>query len=328
MKAVVIDKPGGVDVLQIKEVPVPKVKPGWVLMKIMAFGFGRSEMLTRTGESPSVQFPRVIGIECVGEIADPSDSHFSKGQKVISLMGGLGREFDGSHEEYALIPSQNIYPVEGAAADYDWATLAAIPETYYTAYSSVVNALRVKKGETLLIRGGTSTVSIAALQVAKALGATVVSSTRSPDKKGGRLKEHGADHVIREEADVSDSLYELFPNGVDKILEMVGTATLNNSLSLLAAGGIACMTGEMGGEWEFGKWSPMEQIKSETYLTIFASTDVVAGRIQEMFRFISGHSLQVKPAHVFPLDQIREAHALVESGDAKGKVVVLNEDNR
>ncbi|MEA5002036.1 MAG: zinc-binding dehydrogenase [Christensenella sp.] len=327
MKAVVIDRPGGVDVLQIKEVPIPEVKPGWVLMKIRAFGLGRSEVLTRLGQSPSVKLPRVIGIECVGEILHPSDSSFAKGQKVVTLMGGLGREFDGSYEEYALIPSKNIYPVNDAAGSYDWPTLAAIPETYYTAYSSVVNALRVQKGETLLIRGGTSTVSIAALQVAKALGATVISTTRNPEAKGAMLREHGADKIIKEQDDVSNDLFRLCPNGVDKVLEMVGTTTLNNSLALLCEGGIACMTGEMGGEWEFDKWAPMEQIKSETYLTIFANTDVIAQRIQEMFRFVHDHDLNVAPAHIFPLSQIRQAHTLVESGEAKGKVVVVNEDN-
>ncbi|WML56183.1 alcohol dehydrogenase catalytic domain-containing protein [Neobacillus sp. PS2-9] len=176
MKAVVLEKPCKADELVVQEVPTPKVKPGWVLVKIKAFGINRSEIFTRQGDSPSVKLPRIIGIECAGAIEDPSDSSFQKGQKVVSLMGGLGREFDGSYAEYALIPSSQVYPIDN---DLDWVELAAIPEMYYTAYASLFDTLRLTKGETLLIRGGTSSVGLAALQLAKSVGATVVSTTRT-----------------------------------------------------------------------------------------------------------------------------------------------------
>jgi NADPH2:quinone reductase len=155
------------------------------------------------------------------------------------------------------------------------------------------------------------------------LGATVISTTRSPDKKGKTLTARGADHVIKEEDDISEAVFALCPEGVDRVIEMIGTSTLNNSLSLLAPGGIACMTGELGGEWEFNKWAPMEQVKSETYLTIFASTPVIEERLGEIFRFIDRHSLKVEPAHVLPLEEIRTAHRLIESGEAKGKIVIV-----
>jgi NADPH2:quinone reductase len=177
MKAVVLEHPCEPQELKVRDVPLPEVKPGWVLVKIKAFGINRSEIFTRQGHSPSVQLPRIIGIECVGEVEDPSDSSWVKGQRVVSLMGGLGRDFDGSYAEYALIPSDQVYPVD---IQLDWAELAAIPEVYYTAYASLFDTLKLTHGETLLIRGGTSSVGLAALQLAKSIGARVISTTRNP----------------------------------------------------------------------------------------------------------------------------------------------------
>lgn len=138
MKAVVLERACKPEELKIKEVPIPKVKPGWVLVKIKAFGINRSEMFTRQGHSLSVKFPRIIGIECIGQIEDPSDSTFQKGERVASLMGGLGREFDGSYAEYVLIPSKQVYSIP---IEMKWTELAAIPEMYYTAYASLFECL-------------------------------------------------------------------------------------------------------------------------------------------------------------------------------------------
>ena len=160
-------------------------------------------------------------------------------------MGGLGREFDGSYAEYALIPSSQVYPIDN---DMDWVELAAIPEMYYTAYASLFDTLRLKKGETLLIRGGSSSVGLAALQLAKSVGATVISTTRNKNKLEF-LKEYGADFVLLDDESLSEQLFSLFPNGVNKVLELVGTVTLKHSLKLLSEHGILCMTGILGGEW-------------------------------------------------------------------------------
>jgi NADPH:quinone reductase len=267
MKAVVLEKPCRADELVIQEVPIPKVKPGWVLVRIKAFGINRSEIFTRQGDSPSVKLPRIIGIECAGEIVDSSDSSFQIGQRVVSLMGGLGREFDGSYAEFALIPSSQVYPINN---DMDWVKLAAIPEMYYTAYASLYDTLQLWEGETLLIRGGTSSVGLAALQLAKSAGATVISTTRTTNKLK-LLKEYGADYVLLDDGSLSKQLFSLFPNGVNKVLELVGTVTLKQSLKLLSEHGILCMTGILGGEWVLDNFEPMMDIPSGTYFTQFDS---------------------------------------------------------
>ena len=126
MKAVVIEKAGGPEALQLKEIPTPKVKPGWSLVRVKGFGINRSEIYTRNGESPDVKFPRVLGIECVGEIADTTDAkRLPVGQKVASIMGGMGRDFDGGYAEYALLPNKQIYAVN---TDLPWDEFVAIPE--------------------------------------------------------------------------------------------------------------------------------------------------------------------------------------------------------
>ena len=175
----------------VSEIPIPEVNPGWVLVKNHAAGLNHSEALLRMFEIENdyIQKPIVPGIECVGEVADPSDSRFSKSDKVIALMGGMGRLFNGSYAEYALLPTTNVFKVE---TDLDWISLAAVPETYFTAYGSLTECLLLNDSDTLLVRGATSTVGQAAIQLGKAMGARVIAACRK-EKDFDRLKAIGAD---------------------------------------------------------------------------------------------------------------------------------------
>ncbi len=320
MKAVVLKKPCKALELTVQEVPVPEVKPGWVLVKIKAFGINRSEIFTRQGDSPSVKLPRIIGIECAGEIENPSDSHFKKGQHVVSLMGGLGRDFDGSYAEYSLIPANQLYAVD---EDMEWVELAAIPEMYYTAYASLFEVLKISNGETLLIRGGTSSVGMAALQLAKSAGVKVISTSRTKSNLD-RLSKFGADYVLLDDEDLQKNLYSICPNGVNKVLELVGTVTLKNSLGLVSEGGIVCMTGILGGEWVMNHFEPMENIPSGAYLTQFTSTVIKEKLLKELIKYIKENKIEVPISKVFSLNEIQKAHQLMESNTALGKIVVVN----
>ena len=164
MNAIVIYEAGGPEKLIYKEIPVPAVKPGWSLVRIIGRGVNHSEIFTRDGQSPSVTFPRILGIECVGVIEESTDpGRLPVGQKAISIMGEMGRAFDGGYAEYALLPNHQIYPV---TTDLPWETLAALPETYYTAYGSMKN-LRITEGSRILVRGGTSGVGVAFVRLVK-----------------------------------------------------------------------------------------------------------------------------------------------------------------
>jgi NADPH2:quinone reductase len=320
VKAVLLERPCAPKDLVVREVPIPEVKPGWVLVKIKGFGINRSEMYTRQGHSPSVKFPRVIGIECVGEIEDSSDSPYKKGQRVVSLMGGLGREFDGSYAEYALIPYNQVYPINN---DMDWVKLAAIPEMFYTAYASIFDSLKLMRGETLLIRGGTSSVGLAALQLAKSIGATVISTTRNKGKVN-YLKQLGSDYVLLDDENMSEQLFAIFPKGVNKVLELVGTVTLKQSMTLVSENGILCMSGILGNEWEMDRFEPLVDIPTGVYFTAFTSETIKGELLVELFTHIAKHAIQVPIAKIFTLDQIHEAHLLMEGNAANGKIVVMN----
>ena len=123
MRAFVIKEPGGPEKLELREVPRPTPRDGWVLIRNRAFGLNRSEWFTRRGESPSVEFPRVLGIECVGEVVAAPGCDLAAGQRVAAMMGGMGRQFDGSYAEYVLVPQQHVFPLK---TNLDWRILGAL----------------------------------------------------------------------------------------------------------------------------------------------------------------------------------------------------------
>ena len=191
MRAVVLDAPGPVENLQIRDLPVPEPPPGWVRIKVMAFGLNRSELHTRLGYAEGVTLPRVLGIEAVGIVDAAPDEDLVPGQQVATLMGGMGRVFDGGYAEYTVVPSNQVVPF---SSDLPWEVIGAVPETLQTAYGSLTTGLDLSNGQTLLVRGGTSSVGLAAITVAKDLGATVLATTRQPDRAQALL-DHGVDHV-------------------------------------------------------------------------------------------------------------------------------------
>ncbi|HAQ21808.1 MAG TPA: alcohol dehydrogenase [Prolixibacteraceae bacterium] len=320
MKAVVLYKTCSPEELTISEVPVPEVKPGWVLIKVKAFGLNRSELMMREYEANAsyIQLPRILGIECAGEIADGSDSGFRKGQRVVALMGGMGRSFDGSYAEYTLVPTKNIFTID---SDLDWIELAAIPETYYTAYGSLFNSLQLSPEDILLVRGGTSAAGLAAIQLAKSLGATVLASTRKENKRD-LLIAQGANHVLIDDGTLKDQLLSLYPQGVNKVLELIGPATLLESASLLCQHGIVCVTGILGKKGTIDHFYPIKDIPSGVYLTGFSSNYPTQKIMDDIFNHLKNHNLHPTIAKVFALDEIGQAHQLMENNEANGKVVI------
>lgn len=151
MKAAVLYHPGGPENFVMKYRPIPLPNSGEVLVKVKAFGLNRSELMTRKGLSPSVQFPRVPGIECVGEVVKDPSGDLRPGQPVAVFMGGMGRDFDGSYQEYAIIPRSIPYPFQSTL---DWAQLGAMPEMFQTVYGSLHLALSIRSGQTILVSGG------------------------------------------------------------------------------------------------------------------------------------------------------------------------------
>lgn len=317
MKAVKIYQAGGPEQLIYQDVPTPDIKEGWSLVKIKGFGINHSEIFTREGKSPSVQFPRILGIECVGEVAQSSTPALAVGQKVISIMGEMGRAFDGSYAEYVLLPNEQIYPVH---TDLDWTTLAAIPETYYTAFGSL-QQLRIAPQDRVLVRGAGSGVGVAFAQLLKAHFPHVVlhGSTRNP-AKATRLQAVGFDEVITE----ADGKIQT-DQSYDKILELVGPATLRDSFSHINEHGIVCNTGQLGNIWCVNDFDPIIELKNNSYLTAFYSGNVSQAKLDAMFDYIRQFNVKILIERVFTLEQVPEAHRFLQSADGFGKVVVVNE---
>ena len=317
MKAVKIYQAGGPEQLIYQDVPTPNVKDGWSLVKINGFGINHSEIFTREGKSPSVQFPRILGIECVGEVTQSSTPALAVGQKVVSIMGEMGRAFDGSYAEYVLLPNEQIYPVH---TDLDWTTLAAIPETYYTTFGSL-QQLRIAPQDRVLVRGAGSGVGVAFAQLLKAQFPHIVlhGSTRNP-AKATRLQAVGFDEVITE----ADGKIQT-DQSYDKILELVGPATLRDSFSHINEHGVVCNTGQLGNIWYVNDFDPIIELKNNSYLTTFYSGTMSQAKLDAMFDYIWQFNVKILIERVFTLEQVPEAHRFLQSTDGFGKVVVMNE---
>lgn len=320
MKAAVTVNTGNPGVIKFQEVPVPNIKSGWVLIKVKAFGLNRSELFTRKGDSPGVEFPRIQGIECVGIVEEDPSNTYKKGKQVAAIMGGMGRFFDGGYAEYTLAPLEIIFPFESTLA---WDILGTIPEMFQTVSGSLNQALEIEKDETLLIRGGTSSIGMLSCQLAKAKGLTVISTTRNSEKTQALL-DNGVDHVIIDNGTVKEQVRKIYPMGVNKVLELIGTRTLKDSLKCITPKGMVCMTGILGSEWTMKAFTPMGDIPSLGRLTVYMgeSKNLSKELLQEFIDDIERGNIKLNIDKVFRLDEVAKGHQYMEDNKAKGKLVV------
>jgi len=323
MRAVVLDAPGPAENLHIRDLPVPEPPPGCVRIKVMAFGLNRSELHIRLGLAQGVTFPRVLGIEAVGVVDGSPDGDLAPGQQVATLMGGMGRALDGGYAEYTVVPRSQVIPFTSELA---WDVIGAVPETLQTAHGSLTTGLDLAQGQTLLVRGGTSSVGLAAATVAKDLGATVLATTRQPDRMGALL-DHGVDHVLVDDGQIADQVHDLLGAGVDAALELVGTPTLPDTLRATRVHGTVCFTGMLSNQWTVPDFYPIDYIPTGVRLTGYGggSADLAPDVLQGYLDRLADGSASFGPIRVHQLEDIREAHLDLEHNRTFGKHVVLTQ---
>jgi NADPH:quinone reductase-like Zn-dependent oxidoreductase len=323
MRAIVIRHYGGPDVLAIEERPDPVPEPGQVLISVKAFGLNHAELYFRQGVWGEVA--EITGIECAGEIANDPEGKWKRGQKVVALVGGMGRSINGSYAELVRVPRSNVTTVD---TSMPWEELAALPESYATAWTALMSILELSRGQTALIRGATSALGQAAINIAANAGARILATTRNASRVA-LLEGLGAHEVLLEHSELSSAVRARHPQGVDAVLDIVGNTTILDSLAALRRGGHACAVGFLGGGGPL-QLEPVFQIPSGRLLSVFASA-LVTGTSEFPLNEIPFQTIvdrtvngayKASPARVFGFNEIREAHRLLESGQAAGKVVV------
>jgi len=322
MRAIVISSFGGPSVLEHRDVPKPVPADDEALIRVHAFGVNHAEMHMRKGEWDV--WNAITGLECVGEIAACPSGAFAVGTKVAGVMGGLGRDRPGSYGSYVAVPLTNVISL--AETSLAWDQLAALPEVYCTAYSAVRTVLDVQPGETVLIRGATSTIGQAAVHLAVDAGARVTGTTRR-EGRFEALRAMGAAEAVREQ----DGLAAHLEPGrrFDKVLNLIGNRVLLESIGLTRTGGRMLQAGWLGGLDPVLDFNPMVQMESGVHFSLFHSK--VLGTpgwelenipLQEIVKKIEAGKWDAKPTYVFSYDDIQKAHEILDSHNAGGKIVV------
>lgn len=326
MKAYVIERAGGPEVLRLADVPSPQAKGDEVTIRVRAFGLNRAEVYRRAGKMGPINGPVVPGIEAVGEVISDASGTFRPGQRVATAMGGMQFTRSGSYAEEVAVLRSNVIDLQDTTLS--WEELAALPESYLTAWGALGSSLGLAKGQTLLVRGATSALGLAATVYAKTLGATVLATTRS-EGNVSRLREVGADVALVDRGRVEEEVRRAYPEGIDAALEVVGVATLRDTIKTLKPFGAVAVVGLLGGPPVLENFHLMQDLPGATRLSFFQSgllgtpaLPLAEAPLKAIAAGISAGRLPSLLARTFDFGDVPQAHALMESDRALGKLVV------
>ena len=322
MRAIVIDHYGGPEGLRQQELPDPVPAAGEVLVRVHAFGLNHAECYFRSGAWGDVA--RVTGIEAAGTVEHDPAGVFATGSRVVAVLGGMGRTRNGSYAELVTVPAENVAAVD---VDLPWPVLAAVPEAYATAWSALHRNLDIRAGQRLLVRGATSAVGQAVLQLGALAGATVIATTRNTER-APYLRRLGADTVLVDDGALAAQLGE--GGQVDALVDLVGNPVLRDSLRCVGAGGRLVQLGFLGGLAPVEAFNPLSDLPTGVHLSFYGSAFVLGSvryplseiPLADIFRQVRSGRLHAQPVQTFAFDEIVAAHRLMEAGTAGGKLVV------
>ena len=322
MKAIVLPKFGGPEVFEYRTVPKPAPMDGELLIRVKAFGLNHAEMHMRRGEWD--EWNPISGLECAGIVEACPGGEIPAGSTVIGVMGGIGRTRSGSYGEYVNVPTTNVVKID---TKLPWEELAALPEVYSTAYCCAFTILDVQPGETLLVRGASSTIGQAVVHLAVNAGLKVTGTTRRKERFD-MLRDMGAVEAKVERQE----LHKDFPPEFkfDKVLNLIGNRVLVESISLTRVGGRMLQAGWLGGLEPVVDFNPMLDMQPGVHFSLFHSGKVLGAPefplsaipLQDIVRKIEDGAWDAKPTHVFGFKDIRKGHEMLDSHNAGGKIVI------
>lgn len=321
MRAVRLNGPGPAESLVVTDVPRPVPRPGWILIRVKAFGLNRSELHLRQGVAGNARFPVIPGIEATGIVEEAPGGEFEPGTTVMAMMGGMGRSFDGGYAEFASVPARQVVPF---TSTLDWPLLGAVPEMLQTAHGSLAIGTGLVRGQTLLIRGGTSSVGMAAAVLAHRAGVRVISTTRRQGMEAA-LRRLGVDEVVLDDGAIADRVRDLAPGGVDGAIELVGVNVLRDTLAATRSGGTVCFTGMLSDEWTIPQFYPMDWLPNGVRLTAYSGDagDLPPAVLDDYLQAVAAGEAEIPVGTVYGLDDIALAHRDLEENRKPGKLVVI-----
>lgn len=326
MQVIEIASYGGPDVLRLAERPAPVAGAGEVLVRVAASGVNRPDVLQRKGYyAPPPGASDIPGLEVAGAIESGDEAALARaglriGQRVCALVAG------GGYAELCAVPAGQCLPVPGALTDVE---AASLPETYFTVWSNVFDRGQLKAGETLLVQGGSSGIGVAAIQLARALGATVIVTAGSEEKCAACLK-LGAHHAInyRNQDFTAEVLRLTDGRGADVVLDMVAGSYVAREVECLAEDGRLVIIAVQGGTAaSFDAGLVLRRRLTVTGSTLRARPTsfkaAIAQALQsQVWPLLAAGKVAPVVHSVFPAAQAAQAHALMESNQHVGKIVL------
>ena len=323
MRAVIASAPGGPEVLTVTDLPDPEPGPGEVVLDVTATAVNRADTLQRQGHYPPPPGASdVLGLECSGVVSAvaPDVTDWAVGDEVCALLAG------GGYAEKVAVPAGQLMPVPKGV---DLVTAGALPEVACTVWSNVFMVAGLQPGETLLVHGGAGGIGSVAIQLAKALGSTVV-TTAGSEEKLELCRSLGADVAVsyRDQDFVEEVRAATDGRGADVILDNMGAKYLDRNVSALATQGRLVIIGMQGGskaELNIGKLLAKRGAVIATSLRsrpVEEKAAICASVVEHVWPLVSGGSVRTLVHTSFPLEQAAEAHRLMESGQHTGKIVL------